>query len=482
MPDINKKNQSKYHFFLLLLIGLACSSRLAFSQMPKAPLPRIPTPAATTTYQGHSLEYPYEIIEIQGKDLPHLVGLSIEKIGLFALQQNVLTHIPFQIEERDQSGQVYFKEDAPIQGTQGIFDKEDVLLVYFKDAGSQIQNTEKHRQRLLGEIAVTQHQKSGYFYPALVEPEPNRVFRSEAKFEPKSGTITTPLYQVFTDPKNFLIWNALTFHGHSSITSKTQPSTLEKQKPTLESRQLQSLLDSLKVRMSAKVLPFFIPVSMSNENIESQVAAINTGVLRQTILVKSVVRVTSIPAAYMNMRFYVAPQDLNLYATIKTRPSLNKLIAGAKASISLDGANLLNSDMQTSLLENVTLKIDGKMSPDEKKLSGMPFDKEKLHWASLETHQNFGLFAKLGMPRHSDVDVNVLYIDDKNKIDAPENAHGQTPNAGFILSHFETSKSFDFFVHLTFVNSLKQMKIREIAATFSQKPQITFRKIETLKN
>ena len=174
MPDINKKNQSKYHFFLLLLIGLACSSRLAFSQMPKAPLPRIPTPAATTTYQGHSLEYPYEIIEIQGKDLPHLVGLSIEKIGLFALQQNVLTHIPFQIEERDQSGQVYFKEDAPIQGTQGIFDKEDVLLVYFKDAGSQIQNTEKMKKEttttLISWLGIT----ASFFY--IVGPLLNTLF------------------------------------------------------------------------------------------------------------------------------------------------------------------------------------------------------------------------------------------------------------------------------------------------------------------
>lgn len=459
------KNSMKYAFTLLLLIGCMCSSRFAFSQIIYTQ-----TPFEAMRHQGPSLEYHYEITEIQGKDLPHLVGMPIEKIGLFALHQNVLVPVPFQFEEHDLSGQVYFKEDAPIQGTQGIFDKEDVLLVYFKDAGTQIQNTNKHHQRLLGEIEVTRHQKSGYFYAAL---EPNQVFRPEVFFEPKSGTITTPLYQLFTEPSNFLVWRALIFNGH--------PHTPTQEKPKLEDQQVQSLLDSLKIRMKAKVLPFFIPISMSNEDIESHVAAVNHGLLRQTILIKSAVRVSDIPIAQMTMRFYIAPQDINLHTKIKIRPSISKLTVGAKATISLDGNNLLNSQMQTSLLENDTFKVDGQMSLEEKKISGLLFDKEKIHWISLETPKNFSVVAKIGLPRHSDMDIKLLYVDDKNQMDAPENIPGQTPNVGFILTNIPGSGSFDFFIHLTFVDSLKQMNIHDVAATLNQKPRIVFHRKEILQ-
>jgi hypothetical protein len=463
MSNINK-HSIKFIVTLFLLIGLLLNSLNAFSQIIYTQ-----TPFEAMKHQGPALEYRYEITEIQGKDLPHLVGMPIEKIGLFAFHQNILVPVPFQFEEHDQSGQVHFKEDAPIQGTKGIFDKEDVLLVYFQDAGDQIQHTKKHHQRLLGEISVTRHQKSGYFYAAL---EPNQVFRPEVFFEPKSGTITTPLYQLYTEPSNFLVWRALTFNGNP-------PHAQEK--PKLENQQIQSLLDSLKIRMKAKVLPFFIPISMTNEDIDSRVVAVNRGLLRQTILIKSVVHVSSIPVAQMTMRFYVASQDINLHAKIKIRPSISKLTIGAKATISLDGNNLLNSEMQTSLFENDTFKVDGQMSPEEKKISGLLFDKEKIHWISLETQKNFSVIAKIGLPHHSDMDIKLLYVDDKNKMDAPENIPGQIPNIGFILTNIPDSGSFDFFIHLTFVESLKQMNIHDIAATLNQKPQVFFHRKETLQ-
>ncbi len=443
---------------------------------------------------GPDLRYHYEIIEMKGADIPELVGMPIEKIGLFALRENILVPIPFQFEERDQFGNTFFKQDSPIQGTLGIFDKNDALLVFAEDAGDAIDHIGKNHNRLIGEIAVTRHtkgktEKQKFFYAAT---EPNRVFKSPVDFDIKSGTVRTPLYTLFTAPDNFLVWKGLSFVPYQKQEQQVQQNVLNQQekkggnsKSTPEIDKLSavpdSLLDSLKIRMKANVLPFFIPITMSNDDIESRIVEVQPGIIRQVILVKSVVKVTGITVARMLLRFYVSPQDINLHVRTRIPPSLGKLIVNSRATISLDGNNLINSDVQTSLTENKQFQVDGIMSAAEKKIVNSIFDQNKIHWVALDTHKNFSLVAKIGLPKNLGIDIKLLYVDDKNDADAPENFPGQLPNIGFSLSDIPENKDFDFFINLTFVDSLNNMTINDLASVLNQPTTVQFKRKEVMQ-
>ena len=65
--------------------------------------------------------------EIKGIDFPDLVGMEFKSLDVFAIQNGVLTPIPFQFEDINDRGSTYFiKGRVPPKGTLGIVDEHDL--------------------------------------------------------------------------------------------------------------------------------------------------------------------------------------------------------------------------------------------------------------------------------------------------------------------------------------------------------------------
>ena len=78
----------------------------------------------------------YRVIMIDGKELASTLGKALDKLSLFSVIDGVLEPVPFQIDEYNIGGGVFFEEwQEPIDGTRGIMDDNDKLIALYGDSG-----------------------------------------------------------------------------------------------------------------------------------------------------------------------------------------------------------------------------------------------------------------------------------------------------------------------------------------------------------
>ncbi|PCJ44492.1 MAG: hypothetical protein COA99_06840, partial [Moraxellaceae bacterium] len=80
----------------------------------------------------------FKTIVIEGSDIPKVLNQPLEKFSLAAVIDGEMEPIPFQIDEYNIGGALYFKDwDVPISGEINIFDPNDKLLFIYKDTGTR---------------------------------------------------------------------------------------------------------------------------------------------------------------------------------------------------------------------------------------------------------------------------------------------------------------------------------------------------------
>src|SRR5574343_421807 len=71
----------------------------------------------------------YQAVRLEAEDLQAAMNLPIESLSLAAVVNGSLEPIPFQIDEYNTGGGVYFDNwDVPIDGKRDVFDGHDKLL------------------------------------------------------------------------------------------------------------------------------------------------------------------------------------------------------------------------------------------------------------------------------------------------------------------------------------------------------------------
>ncbi len=97
----------------------------------------------------------FKVITIEGEDLPSSLGLPIEELSLAAMLDGVMEPIPFQIDEYNEGGAVYFENwEVPMAGTAKQMDPTDKLLFLFKDAGERKTERDQYDGQILAEIVT----------------------------------------------------------------------------------------------------------------------------------------------------------------------------------------------------------------------------------------------------------------------------------------------------------------------------------------
>ena len=98
------------------------------------------------------------VVSLSPEDLPELSGRNPGAYSLAAVHNNRMVPIPFQIDERRESGFIYMKERSkkekkkdPLVGKELFFDGDDEFLFMFKDAGDRVKNMMRVDGKLVGD-------------------------------------------------------------------------------------------------------------------------------------------------------------------------------------------------------------------------------------------------------------------------------------------------------------------------------------------
>lgn len=396
---------------------------------------------------------PYQVIELKGIELPALVNKPFEQLTLFAVKQGILIPIPFQLEDYDDDGYSWFPEsETPLRGTAEVFDKHDSLFFRYSDAGDRLDDYNAGFARISAEIEVKdpKTQRSQYVY---VSDQLNGfIFKPLTEYDPETGVVKTEYFRLHTNPNNFLIWNDFTYKSYQGEQSDT-------------------LLDTLKIRMDAGVVLENARVTLDNRNIKTEISAIKRGPIRTVVLGKAYLTFARIPVVFFDLAIQIYPQQYRIDAKVHIPAILAQLLHSPHATITLDGNNLMGSQLRVSSGSEQPVLVDGKMSPSEKALTGTPLPKEN-NWIWLTTQQGFDVVAQLFVPDNFQVPISVYYVDNQALKETPERFAGQGPNVGYHIHDIPIDDTFHFGFSAFFADSIAPQQPEAFMRSIASVPQV----------
>jgi len=115
------------------------------------------------------------VITLKPDQVTAIKGAKISSYSLAAVSGGRMTAIPYQFDERTQSGYVFmkdldkkYKEEDPLLGNEGFFDENDELIFMLKDAGPRRKNGMSADGLVISEIEISTYDKH-QFYVYIIE-------------------------------------------------------------------------------------------------------------------------------------------------------------------------------------------------------------------------------------------------------------------------------------------------------------------------
>ncbi|OUS28359.1 hypothetical protein A9Q99_12615 [Gammaproteobacteria bacterium 45_16_T64] len=395
-----------------------------------------------------------QVVELKAIELPNLVGNSFAKITLLAVKDGILIPVPHQLEDFDEQGESWFKESkTPLLGTEGIIDPHDSLLFRYVDMGQRLDAYNAEFTKLYTEIQVLSSHTNEVRYLYVSRHLEGFHYKPLTQYDQKAGIIKSDYFTLRTNPKDFLSWNDFTYSSY-------------------EGKQQSSLLDTLKLRITAGILFNTASVTLDNNDINTEVLAVKQGPIRTTILAKSQFTFASVPVVYLDIRFKVLPQQFNISVDIHVPSIIATLLSNPKATLSIDGNNLLNSEVLSSFNPILPTKVDGKMSSSELALLHKVISEDRT-WVMLSTNEGFDIYTELYVPSNFDAPISLLYVDNFELAELPERFTGQGPNIGYSLREIPLDETFKFQFDAYFADKIGNpyefaSRIKDIPAVASQ--------------
>lgn len=398
------------------------------------------------------LAKPYHIVELKGIEVPDLLNTAFEQLTLLSVQHGILMPIPFQLEDYDAEGYSWFKESGnPLLGKEHIFDEHDSLFFRYKDAGGKLDDYNAGFARITAEIAITSPTTGQTRYVYISDKLNGFIHKPLTHYDQETGIVESEYFRLKTNPDNFLIWNDFTYN-------------------TYQGQNQESLLDTLKVRLNAGVLLDGVRVTLDNRNIKTDIVAVKQGPIRTVILGSAYLTFAKVPVVFLDLNFQIYPQQYRIDAKVQVPAILAQLLTTPKATITLDGNNLVGSQLRVSGDTKTPVMVDGSMSEQEKQLQNMGLPRD--NWIWLTTQQGFDVVAQLFIPDNFQVPISVFYLDDKDMKEKPERFAGQGPNVGYHIHDIPIDDTFHFGFSAFFAESVKPQAPEEFMKSIASVPQI----------
>ena len=370
-----------------------------------------------------SAQEEYQPILVDGEDLPAALGKPIAKLSLQSVIDGQLEPIPYQIDEYNTGGAVYFKEwGPPIDGTEGVLDNSDKLIFLFKDAGTRRDSFQVTDGKIVSEVELTDATGiKRYVY--LVEGSRLQSEEQYVRYSTDVGKVETDFYQLVYNKENQVNWDDFSY------------ATFNGERP----------LDCMKIRLIGGLFTDMSTITLNNNNLIAKPKGERVGPVRTTSQLELKLWLFNIPIMNMSYQIHHYPKSMFYDVRVVMPEARRKIISNPKMSMALDANQLTGSTLRTALGPQQPAVVDGAISPLEQDMLRSSITPEQ-NWFWLSTHRNLdvvGFFNFLGATREP---LSMVYDDDFNKSNQPERFKGEIPSVGYSIDNFPMGGFFGFVI------------------------------------
>ncbi len=345
---------------------------------------------------------------VSGDRVQGILGHQKENYGLFVSSKGALQPIPFQIDERDKSGEFVLTggKDAGEDEDRGLFDENDELVFYAKDAGDRIKTESVPKTASASwEITVTDplSRKQGWAYLLLFPSPPERSSVDYGNYSPEQMEIRM----------------------HNFITGYTE---LLKAAPAKYAftREIggdeQDILDRVKIRMHIKTI---ITLNRNEEDVKVKELGYIDGPVRVITRDKYKINlILGIPASTWETEryYYYCFADFPVVMSLPMRPT--KLHVKIYDDFIDSRGWKLFSDTNPA-----GHTVDGETTGENDGLDLSPWK-----WSVL-SNDRFSFWSLAIYPPGVPDNTLLYYIDDPERVDPNEDVNGELPGLGNNFLH-----------------------------------------------
>lgn len=355
----------------------------------------------------------FKVITLEGEDIPWILGLKLEELSLAAMVDGEMEPIPFQIDQYNTGGAVYFEGwHVPMAGSPDLMDATDKILFLFKDAGARRAPRAHYDGEMIAEI-VTQDRNG---VKRFVYVAHNSRLRSDEQYVRNSaeiGLVETDFYSLRYNQDNHLKWDDFSHINYVG------------ERP----------MDALKLRLNTGIMTPVTNAEFDNDQIIALPTGEVIGPIRTTTQLEVNLYVLGVSFIKLSMQVHHYPKSI-LFDVRGVIPELRRrLIINPTLSMSLDANNLLGAATTTSAWPDQPAIVDGVVDENEKQMIEAGLDPAD-NWIWVTSKRNLDILAVIDYLGDFDEPVSLLYEDDLEKEDPPEVFPGQMPNVGYRVEEF----------------------------------------------
>lgn len=372
----------------------------------------------------------YKTIMVDGSELSSAVGFPIQEFSLAAVSEGELEPIPFQIDEYNEGGAVYFEGwDVPISGSKGIVDQKDKLLFIYKDAGPRRKANQRYDGEIVHEIILT-NELGHTRYAYLVRNSRLRSDEQYVRYSAEEALVETDFYSITYNKDNHINWDDFSIVNYEGN---------------------ENPFDALKIRLETGVITSLAKTQLNNKNLIAIPKGEHSGPIRTTTQMELTLWFLKLPLLRISLQLHHSPNSL-LYDVRSVLPETRRsMLAEPQVLISLEGNELYGTELRTALGPKAPGITDGKItSTEQHHIESGISQTENWIWAS--TRRNLDFVAFFEYTGEQTETLSLHYHDDKNIVDLPERFPGQLPNIGYKIHSMPASGYFGFAVNIHMSN------------------------------
>ncbi len=369
------------------------------------------------------------VVTIKGEELSaKVMGNGNNQLSVMVTHGGKLQPIPFQIDEVDITGLTFIPEVRryKIDGTEGVFDKQDEVAFMYRDASNeryQKGKTQLSRGEVLKEIVLTfQDRKPRYAY--LVKGNSQRHDAVYVDFNIERGNFNSTYFSMSWDPANF--------------------SQMRNIIPKVGPEQGKNIIDNIYFEVGTGIFNKNVRFGLnSQEHIFASIEGVKKGPIRITALIKGQVKYAGIPSMpyYLNMLFTEQSLSFRSRSTpdgYKYAKYVTTVLKEPKLYVSIDFHNIDGAKINFHSINEAGKGgfVDGKMSSLEHMINDkrLPGD-----WFWIESGLGWSIFFSNNLPIVENglfdaflegMTFHMIYEDDLTKTTSYERFPGGEPRIG----------------------------------------------------
>ncbi|MCG8313015.1 MAG: hypothetical protein MI976_07335 [Pseudomonadales bacterium] len=368
---------------------------------------------------------------LTGTDIPPIMGMEIEELAVFAVYEGNLEPIPYQIDEYNEGGAVYFDNwDEAIEGTKNIVDGNDKLLILLGDSGPRKTPEMPVDGAIIAEVEL--ETKSGELrYVYLVKGSRLRSDAQHVRYSIDESHVETDFYAMTFDKENQLIWKDFKYADYDG----------------------DSPIDGLKLNFESGLFSSANKLNFDNDRFVAKTIGENVGPIRTTAQLHLVFILLGMEFIDVSIQLHFYPNGL-VYDVRFIMPEMRRaMLIDPKLAMSVDFNNLIGAEGIADILE-YPLLADGIMSDFEVHAEGLEFPADKTGLL-LRTQRGFDILTFLDWVGDNPLKTTFYYKDNLNYQGNMDRFKGQVPDAGYRVSDFPDKGLVAFVASIYFGDNFK---------------------------